>query len=92
MKYSSTRGGVQGLSCEEAVMMGLAEDGGLLLPDQFPRVDGRLSEWKELGFQQLCLEIMELFIGEDLKRPELQLMIESSCRGFRRPEVTPLRK
>ena len=92
MKYSSTRGGVQGLSCEEAVMMGLAEDGGLLVPDQFPRVDGRLSEWKELGFQQLCLEIMELFIGEGLKRSELQLLIESSFRGFRHPEVTPLRR
>ena len=38
MKYSSTRGAVKGIGFKEAVMMGLAEDGGLLVPDEFPQV------------------------------------------------------
>ena len=36
MRYCSTRGKVQGLSFSEAVMMGLADDGGLLLPEEIP--------------------------------------------------------
>ena len=66
MKYSSTRGAVKGIGFKEAVMMGLAEDGGLLVPDEFPQVHDRLQEWKSLPFQQLCLEIMELIVSQDL--------------------------
>ena len=51
MKYSSTRGAVKGIGFKEAVMMGLAEDGGLLVPDEFPQVHDRLQEWKSLPFQ-----------------------------------------
>ena len=36
MRYRSTRGGVTGLSFKDAVMMGLADDGGLLLPETIP--------------------------------------------------------
>ena len=36
MKYISTRGGIEPVSFKDAVMMGLATDGGLLLPESFP--------------------------------------------------------
>ncbi|HXK56370.1 MAG TPA: hypothetical protein PLZ16_06960, partial [Gammaproteobacteria bacterium] len=36
MRYVSTRGGVEPITFSQAVMMGLATDGGLLLPDAFP--------------------------------------------------------
>lgn len=39
VRYSSTRGGVRGLSFTETVVSGLAEDGGLLVPDSIPKVD-----------------------------------------------------
>ena len=42
MKYVSTRGGVAPIPFKEAVMMGLARDGGLLLPESFPDVRDRL--------------------------------------------------
>ena len=39
MKYISTRGGISPVDFKEAVMMGLATDGGLLLPETIPVVD-----------------------------------------------------
>ena len=90
MKYFSTRGGVRGLSFQETVMMGLAEDGGLLVPEQLPQVSDRLSQWMNLDFQQLCLEIMKLFVCEDLSHSELQQLIEKSYQTFRHSRITPL--
>ena len=92
MKYSSTRGAVKGIGFKEAVMMGLAEDGGLLVPDEFPQVHDRLQEWKSLPFQQLCLEIMELFVGQALNRDALEGLINRSFASFRHPLITPVKK
>ena len=92
MKYSSTRGAVKGIGFKEAVMMGLAEDGGLLVPDEFPQVHDRLQEWKSLPFQQLCLEIMELFVGQALNRDALEGLINRSFASFRHPRITPVKK
>ncbi len=92
MKYSSTRGAVKGIGFKEAVMMGLAEDGGLLVPDEFPQVHDRLQEWNFLPFQQLCLEIMELFVGQALNRDALEGLINRSFASFRHPLITPVKK
>ena len=92
MKYLSTRGAVKGIGFKEAVMMGLAEDGGLLVPDEFPQVHDRLQEWKSIPFQQLCLEIMELFVGQDLNRDALGGLINRSFASFRHPLITPVKK
>jgi len=49
MKYQSTRGGVKDFSFEEAVLSGLAEDGGLFVPYSIPFVGVEtLREWKDL--------------------------------------------
>ena len=43
MRYISTRGGIAPLGFQDAVMMGLARDGGLLLPETLPTVERRCS-------------------------------------------------
>ncbi|GIT04473.1 MAG: hypothetical protein CM1200mP28_17320 [Deltaproteobacteria bacterium] len=42
-------------------MMGLADDGGLLVPNELPFVGGNLDKWRLLSFTELSLEIMLLF-------------------------------
>ncbi|MFW5905956.1 MAG: threonine synthase, partial [Desulfobia sp.] len=55
MKYISTRGGINPVSFREAVMMGLATDGGLLLPEMVPSPDqSTVSSWAELSYQDLA--------------------------------------
>ena len=55
MLYSSTRGQVKNLLFEDAVMMGLADDGGLLVPNELPFVETNLDKWRNMRFTELSL-------------------------------------
>jgi threonine synthase len=91
MRYVSTRGGVEPVSFSEAVMMGLATDGGLLLPQTIPTLDHEtLRSWAGLSFRELAVEVMHPFVGEDISRQELTDLVNRSYAGFSHPEVTPL--
>lgn len=92
MRYISTRGGINPLGFQDAVMMGLARDGGLLLPEQLPGVDEAvLDRWQSLSYQQLAHEILSLFI-DDIPGPDLEDLIERSYASFTHPQVTPIRQ
>ena len=92
MHYISTRGGIEPVSFDEAVMMGLARDGGLLLPEILPSVDrGKLDAWQNLPYQYLAVEVLDLFTGE-LPRQDLEVLVDRSYASFRHPQVTPVRK
>jgi len=90
MRYISTRGGIEPVSFSDAVMMGLATDGGLLLPEKLPRVDmASVNGWKNLSYQHLAYQVLSLFI-DDLPGPVLEDLIETSYASFRHPQVTPI--
>ena len=90
MKYISTRGGISPVSFKKAVMMGLATDGGLLLPESLPRADTEaLQHWQSFSFQQLAAEIFRLFVS-DIPPGHLDELIERSYSTFSHPEITPL--
>ncbi len=91
MRYISTRGGVEPISFSQAVMMGLATDGGLLLPEKIPNVATEtLKSWAGLSFQQLAVEVMLPFVGDDLSRAELTGLVEKSYASFSHQEITPV--
>jgi threonine synthase len=91
MRYLSTRGGVAPVSFADAVMMGLATDGGLLLPQSIPQVDAAtLARWAGLPFRELAVEVMLPYVAGDLTREELTDLVRRSYAGFAHPEVTPL--
>lgn len=89
MKYISTRGKMEPVGFLDAVMTGLAPDGGLLLPEKLPSVGSRLNEWKELSYQELAFEVMNLFTT-DMPAEDLKVLIEKSYSTFRSPEVAPV--
>jgi threonine synthase len=90
MRYISTRGGIEPLSFREAVMTGLAPDGGLLLPETVPRLPVQtLEAWKGLTYQDLAAEIFSLY-ADDIPEDDLRHLLTSSYASFRHPEVTPL--
>ena len=91
MRYSSTRGQVKNLMFEDAVMMGLADDGGLLVPNELPFVESNLDKWRLLSFTELSLEIMLLFTSGRIPRKELMSMVKQSYASFRHPEITPVK-
>lgn len=90
MRYLSTRGGISPIPFSKAVMMGLASDGGLLLPRNIPRIGKETFDtWGELSYPELAFEIMTRFI-DDIPSSDLRDLINTSYGGFKHPEVTPL--
>ncbi len=90
MKYQSTRGKVKGISFKQAVMMGLAEDGGLLLPETIPHLTpGDLDVLSKLAYPELAFQVMSHFI-EDIPSAQLKNMIDHSYSSFTHPDITPV--
>jgi threonine synthase len=89
MRYISTRGGTAPLSFKDAVMTGLAPDGGLLLPESLPDVADQLDRWRELGFVELAAQVMGPFV-DDVPADDLRALLDSAYAGFDDPSVTPL--
>ena len=66
--------------------MGLARDGGLLVPERLPSVsEATLEQWQRFGYQQLALELLSLFI-DDIGRQTLNELIESAYAHFDHPQ------
>lgn len=91
MRYISTRGQTEKVSFKDAVMMGLAEDGGLLLPEAVPSVAEKLDHLSSLSYQELAFEIISLFT-DDIPEKDLRSLIEKSYSSFETPEVAPVVK
>ena len=92
MKYISTRGNIAPIGFKDAVMMGLATDGGLILPQSIPQIDREtLRSWSRLPYPDLAFNIISLF-ADDIPAPELKELIDRSYASFDHPETTPLIK
>lgn len=93
MEFISTRGKTAGLGFIDAVLMGLADDGGLLVPKNIPQVSGdTLSKWQQLSYSELALEIISLYVDGEIPRDELKKLVDDSYATFRSKDVTPVRK
>ena len=90
MIYKSTRGNVEHLAFKDAVIMGLASDGGLLLPEQIPDVSNQLADWQDFSYQQLAFELMSLYV-DDIDDAALREIIDKSYATFDSDLVTPVR-
>ncbi len=88
MRYISTRGLQDALGFSDAVMTGLARDGGLLLPAEIPYVANRLPAWHTLSYPDLAFEIIKLFC--DIPENELRDLVTRSYSAFNHPDVTPV--
>ena len=80
------------LSFEEVVLKGLAQDGGLFIPEEIPQLPSDfLSQWKDKSFQELAFEIFSLYISpEEIPSADLKDIIKRSYETFRASDITPL--
>ncbi len=75
MRYLSSRGQVDPVTFQDAVLMGLADDGGLLLPEQIPQVEN-LAELAALDYPELALRVMQPYV--DIDGPVLRKLLRES--------------
>ena len=89
MRYRSTRGGAQPVSFTEAVAQGLAPDGGLYLPEEFPDLSPYIEPWTNLSYSELCFEFFKHF-ATDLDDADLKQAVDSAYSSFSHAEIAPL--
>lgn len=92
MLYVSTRNAEEKVTASQAVLKGLAENGGLFVPEQIPALDVPLEKLADMSYQQTAYEVMKLFLT-DYTKEELKSCIEKAYDGkFDTSEIAPLVK
>lgn len=93
MKYISTRGQTDRKPFSEVLLMGLAPDGGLMLPEHYPMIDeATLNQWRHLSYPELAFEVIRLF-ATDIPEDDLRAIINRTytIQNFGTAEITPVR-
>ena len=88
MRYISTRGNTPSLGFTDAVLTGLAPDGGLLIPEHIPSVAGHLDQWRGCSFVELAKRVIPLFV-DDISAADLHRLIDNAYAAFDDEAVVP---
>lgn len=91
MKYISTRGLAPKLNFEEALLAGLATDGGLYVPETWPTLDlDTIADFKGKPYTYVAEKVLSPFIGDSVEPDILHDIIVKAYSSFQGPEVAPL--
>ncbi len=88
-RYVSTRGAAPSVDFAEALLRGMAPDGGLYMPEAWPTLAADAAR-PERGYADIAVEVMAPFIGSALPDGSLQRAMARLVTGFDHPAVTPL--
>lgn len=90
VNYFSTRGSGGPVSASEAILKGLAEDGGLFFPDHIPTFTKSLKEFSKMTYQEVAYEVMQPFLS-DYTEEELKNCIRNAYDSkFDTEAIAPL--
>ena len=91
MRYVSTRGEAPVLSFVEAMLTGLAHDGGLYVPTAWPRLEvDTIAGFAGRPYAEVAVEVMRPFIGNEIADYDLARIARDAYGNFRHPAVAPL--
>jgi len=92
ISYQSTRGGEKNVTASQAILKGLACDGGLFMPTELPKLDLTMSQLAGKTYQETAYEVMKLFLT-DFTEEELKYCIERAYdEKFDTEVIAPLVK
>ena len=90
--YRSTRGAKEPVTASKAILQGLAEDGGLFVPDSIPKLTCSMEQLAGMTYQETAYEVMKLFLT-DYTEEELKYCINSAYdKKFDTDVIAPLAK
>ncbi|WP_460274179.1 threonine synthase [Celeribacter sp. ULVN23_4] len=91
MRYISTRGQAPVLNFEEAMLTGLASDGGLYVPETIPTLSAEdIASLAGLSYEEAAFKVMKPFIGETFTDEEFKEIIAKAYAGFKHDARAPL--
>jgi len=91
MKYISTRGSARALGFQDAVLTGLARDGGLYVPESWPQMDAAsIAGLRGKSYVEVAKVVLAPFVDGDIPRDVFDDILEAAYRDFGHPAVAPL--
>jgi threonine synthase len=91
VRHVSTRGEAPPLGFAEAMLAGLARDGGLYVPQTWPRLEPRdIAAFAGRPYAEVAVEVVRRFAGDAVSEADLSRMAREAYGGFRHPAVVPL--
>jgi len=93
MKYLSTRGGMPLKTFTEILLGGLATDGGLTIPDAYPRLSkDELAAMRGMNYRDLAFEVIRRF-ADDIPAADLRAIVDKTYTAdiFRSEDITPVK-
>jgi threonine synthase len=91
VRYVSTRGEAPPLGFVEVMLAGLARDGGLYVPESWPKLDaGAIAGLAGRPYAEAALEVIRPFVGDTIPEHDLARMAREAYGTFRHPAVAPL--
>ena len=90
--YKSTRGDGTLITSSQAILKGLADDGGLFVPNYIPKLEISFEKLSQMSYQEVAFEVLHLMLT-DFTDQELKQCIDSAYDSkFDCPEIAPVRK
>ncbi|WOC15313.1 threonine synthase [Pseudochrobactrum sp. MP213Fo] len=91
MKYISTRGEAPVLGFSDALLAGLARDGGLYLPESYPQFSpDDIRALRGKSYVEIALAVLSPFVNNEIPAAEFEKMVRESYGTFRHEAVCPL--
>src|SRR5690554_4293812 len=91
MQFVSTRGQAPVLGFSDAVLAGLASDGGLYVPQSWPQIGAdEIASFAGKSYAEVAYAIISRFTGDEIAPARLKQTIDDSYAVFRHPSVAPL--
>ncbi len=91
MNYISTRGEAAGLGFEDVLLNGLARDGGLYVPQDWPVFSAaQIAGFSGLSYTEVACRVIAPFVSGALEPAELKSMVKTAYAAFDHKAVTPL--
>jgi threonine synthase len=91
VKYVSTRGEAPPLKFTEALLQGLAADGGLYLPEHYPQIPAEtIAGFATMAYADVAEAVVSPYVGGEIDIADLRAMIGEAYATFRHPAVAPL--
>ena len=88
MRYKSTRGNSSKVGFSEVLLGGLAPDGGLYMPKEFPKFTlEEIHSWSELSFQEIASKVLYPYVDEEIEEHVFNELVEEaySCLLYTSP-------
>ena len=91
MRYISTRGTAPELGFSEVLLAGLATDGGLYVPKEFPQLSAdKLTQYAHMSYVDIAVDVMAPFV--DIPRDDFAKLVADAYGTFTHPDTVPLIK